>query len=48
MVICRWLGIWFEHGADVNATQKDGITALHFAAVNGHLGVVRYLVGQGA
>jgi ankyrin repeat protein len=37
-----------EWGADVNAANDDGLTALHGAAVNGANGVVRYLVEHGA
>jgi len=37
-----------EHGADVNAAQGDGMTALHWAAVNVDLDVARWLVYAGA
>jgi len=37
-----------EHGADVNAAQGDGMTALHWAAVNADLDVARWLVYAGA
>jgi uncharacterized protein len=37
-----------EHGADVNAAQGDGMTALHWAAVNEDLEVARWLLYAGA
>jgi ankyrin repeat protein len=37
-----------EHGADVNAAQGDGMTALHWAAVNADLDVAKWLVYAGA
>jgi len=37
-----------EHGADVNASEDDGATAVYIASQNGHLEVVRYLVEHGA
>jgi ankyrin repeat protein len=37
-----------EHGADVNAAQGDGMTALHWAAVNEDLDVAKWLVYAGA
>nr|TFG54749.1 MAG: ankyrin repeat domain-containing protein [Hyphomicrobiales bacterium] len=37
-----------EWGADVNAANDDGLTAMHGAASNGADEVVRYLVAQGA
>lgn len=37
-----------EEGADVNAVDKTGKTALHYAAAIGRLSVVKYLVEQGA
>ncbi len=37
-----------ELGADVNAVNDNGDTALHAAALHGFNTVVRYLVGQGA
>jgi ankyrin repeat protein len=35
-------------GADVNATGGDGLTALHWAAHNGDVGLVRALLDRGA
>jgi len=37
-----------ENGADINAKGNDDSTPLHFAAENGHLSVVEYLVNQKA
>ena len=37
-----------EHGADVNAAQGDGMTALHWAAVNEDLDVAKWLLYAGA
>jgi len=37
-----------EWGADVNAVNEDGLTALHGAALNGANEIVRYLVEHGA
>ena len=34
-------------GADVSVTQTDGATALHWAAHNGHRGVVKVLLDRG-
>ncbi|ETV90782.1 hypothetical protein, variant 1 [Aphanomyces invadans] len=34
-----------ENGASSLATTNDGQTALHAASVNGHIGVVKYLLG---
>ena len=31
------------HSSDLNATDKDGHTALHLACLNGHLPVVKHL-----
>lgn len=37
-----------ERGEDVNATQGDGMTALHWASMNGSLELARLLLGAGA
>ena len=37
-----------EAGADVNATEKDGVTALHWAAKDGHTAIVMRLLAAGA
>lgn len=37
-----------QNGADVNARSDNGYTALHAAALNGHLDVAKLLVLQGA
>ena len=37
-----------EHGADINATAKDGTTVLHHAVAVGNEKVVEYLIEQGA
>ncbi|OQA04183.1 MAG: Ankyrin repeats (3 copies) [bacterium ADurb.Bin400] len=37
-----------KHGADVNASDRFGITPLHEAAHHGHLSTVKLLVERGA
>jgi len=37
-----------EAGADVNAQDKDGYTALHYAVINGHAASVKLLLNAGA
>ncbi len=36
------------HGAEVNATQEGGFTALHEAAQSGNLGLIKLLLANGA
>jgi len=40
--------LWVAARADVNAAEKDGWTALHWAAMEGHTDVVRLLLQNGA
>jgi ankyrin repeat protein len=42
------LAFLVEHGADVNATDGFGATALHTAAKRGYVEVVRFLAARGA
>ena len=35
-----------QQGADVNAAQADGLTALHWAAANGHVVIIQFLVSS--
>lgn len=37
-----------DHGADLNAIDGNGLTALHYAATNGNDAVVQYLADKGA
>jgi ankyrin repeat protein len=37
-----------EHGADIDARGHFGATGLHWAALNGHTEVVRWLLERGA
>ena len=37
-----------ESDNDVNFTNSDGMTGLYFAAMEGHLQIVQYLVSEGA
>src|SRR6056297_2446330 len=37
-----------QQGAQVNQQDSDGFTALHYAAKDGHLEIVKLLVGKGA
>lgn len=45
MVICLLSG---QHGADVNAIDHTGQTALHWSAVRGHIQVAELLLKEGA
>ena len=36
-----------QHGEDVNAAQSDGLTALHWAAINNNLEVTEILLYAG-
>lgn len=40
--------VLLDHGADINAEDVTGWTALHAAAHNGHVAVVKYLLDRGA
>ena len=37
-----------EHGADLGAKDKNGLTALHIAALGGHAEICRFLLDRGA
>ena len=34
------------NGCDMNATDYDGRTALHLAATEGHMDIVKYLINK--
>jgi ankyrin repeat protein len=40
--------VWLEGGANVDRTEDDGFTALHYAAYYGHLDVYRLSLDWGA
>ncbi|PVF90978.1 ankyrin, partial [Serendipita vermifera] len=40
--------ILLENRADADATGPQGLTALHYAASMGHLGIVQALISHGA
>ena len=42
------VGFLLDHGADVNAGDQRGYTALHRASVLGHLAVAQLLLDRGA
>ena len=42
------MGFLLDHGADVNARDRRGFTALHRAAEMGHLDVTQLLLDRGA
>ena len=44
----REVAIYLDHGADMNARDKDGFTPLHAAAQTGHLPLVDLLILRGA
>lgn len=43
-----WIGIVWQHGGDVNATDHSGQTALHWSAVRGAIQVAELLLQEGA
>ena len=45
MIMCLLCG---QHGADVNAIDHTGQTALHWSAVRGHIQVAELLLKEGA
>jgi ankyrin repeat protein len=45
MMMCLLSG---QHGADVNAIDHTGQTALHWSAVRGHIQVAELLLKEGA
>ncbi len=47
-VVVALVRLLVEHGADVGARRKDGMTALHGAAWRGHAAVVQALLDAGA
>jgi ankyrin repeat protein len=54
MITCAYYGglgicqLLVDHGADVNATAKDGSTPLMLAALTAKITVVAYLLAKGA
>lgn len=44
----KTLKAFHEKGVMINDSNRDGITALHAAAVNGHNEVIQYLLSEGA
>jgi ankyrin repeat protein len=47
-VATQMVAALIEHGADVNAKQEGGFTALHSAAQNGNIGLIRLLLDHRA
>jgi hypothetical protein len=47
LVGCMML-VFGQHGADVNAVDHTGQTALHWSAVRGHIQVAELLLKEGA
>jgi ankyrin repeat protein len=45
MILCL---VFEQHGADVNAVDHTGQTALHWSAVRGHIQVAELLLKEGA
>ena len=41
-------GVLLEAGADINGCNRQGVTALHSAALNGSAAVVEALLARGA
>jgi len=44
----RVCGVLLEAGADINGCNRQGVTALHSAALNGSAAVVEALLARGA
>ncbi|KAF2175299.1 ankyrin, partial [Zopfia rhizophila CBS 207.26] len=45
---CSLIRLLVDHGADVNAWDKDGISVLHVAAQKGASEIVEFLLSKGA
>ncbi|UKZ69000.1 uncharacterized protein TrAtP1_010018 [Trichoderma atroviride] len=42
------INLLLEHGANINAEEKDGATALYIASQEGHVQVIQKLLDEGA